>query len=365
MIKVAALTSGQNVPSTRFRVRQHINSLQELGIKVDEYFPQINKSEALPEWGRSIPQKYQKVARGYMTTAKILSRLPGLLGSWTHQVTWLQRELITGKFILEPLLKKPIVFDVDDAIWTTYHLGEKTQKLYTQRVLQSITSIAKQVDLIVTGNSYLAEWFADYNSEIRIIPTAIDTERFKPNPTHPNHTKQKFIIGWTGTSGNFPYLRAIEPYLKQFMTEFSDSELLIMADQPPSFTLLPSERVIYRPWSAEQEHLAVQEMTVGLMPLTDDEWTKGKCSFKMLQYMACGRPVIVSSVGMNKEVLNLGQLGIGIEKEVDWYDALRMFYKDRDLAQAYGKVGREVIEQHFSQSQVAQQLAQVFRKLSG
>jgi glycosyltransferase involved in cell wall biosynthesis len=106
---------------------------------------------------------------------------------------------------------------------------------------------------------------------------------------------------------------------------------LVIADRPPSFSSLPSERVRYIPWSSQTEVTAVQQMDIGLMPLPNNEWTKGKCSFKMLQYMACAIPVIVSPVGMNLEVLELGEVGLSANSTSEWYDALVCLYKNRTL----------------------------------
>ena len=361
MIKVAALTSGQLDPAARFRVRQHIKPLKKLGIQVQEYIPNIDKNQFVPHFAQGM--KYQKPLRAMMLGAKLLSRFPGVLGSWTNQVTWVQRELIPGRCTLEPFLKKPLVFDVDDAIWLASASDYSNQRAYAGRVLCSIQSIARCADIIIAGNHYLADWFADYGAEVRIIPTAIDTERFRPKLTSSEQNSAQFVIGWTGSAGNLSYLQALESSLKEFLNQFSDSELLVIADRHPSFSSLPSEKVRYIPWSPQTEVTAVQQMDIGLMPLPNNEWTKGKCSFKMLQYMACSIPVIVSPVGMNAEVLDLGNIGIAATTESDWYDALVLFYKDRKLSYEYGKQGRIIIEQNFSQKIVMEKLVKVFQDL--
>ncbi|HEY9652763.1 MAG TPA: glycosyltransferase family 4 protein, partial [Coleofasciculaceae cyanobacterium] len=363
-IKVSALTSGQLIPSTRFRIRQYINPLQNLGIQVQEYVPSTDKNQFIPEFAKGLNPKYQRPLRAIMLGAKLASRIPGIVGSWNSQITWIGRELVPGRCILEPLLRKPIVFDVDDAIWLASASERSSDRVYAKRVSQSISSIAKLAEVVIAGNRYLADWFADYAQDVRIIPTAIDTERFQPQLAEIRQNSTRFVIGWTGSAGNLGYLKTIEAPLKQFMNKFAESELLIMADKPPSFKSLSSDRVKYIPWSPAIEAEIVQQMDVGLMPLPNNEWTKGKCSFKMLQYMACGKPVIVSPVGMNAEVLALGQLGVGAVEESDWYEALVLFYKNRELANNYGKKGRSVAEKYFSQRVVVEKLAAVFRELS-
>ena len=193
-----------------------------------------------------------------MLGAKLISRIPGVAGSWSSQITWVQRELVPGRCTLEPFLKKPLVFDVDDAIWLASASNYFNQRYYAERVLNSIQSIAKCADIIIAGNNYLADWFVNYGAEVRIIPTAIDTERFRPRLASSDDNSDKFIIGWTGRVGNLGYLQAIEPAIAQFMNQFLDSELLIITDQPLCFSSLPAERVRFIPCSSQTEVTEVQ-----------------------------------------------------------------------------------------------------------
>jgi glycosyltransferase involved in cell wall biosynthesis len=336
MIKVAALTSSTNTPSSCFQVRQHIKPLKQLVIQVKEHIPNINKNKFVPDFATGI--KHQKSLKIMMLGVKLISRIPGVAGSWSSQITWVQREFIPGRCTLEAFLKKPLVFDVDDAIWLAYTSDYSNQRSYAERVFNSIQSIAKCTDIIIAGNNYLADWFVNYPAEVRIIPTAIDTEHFRPKLTSSDDNSHKFMIGWTGSAGNLGYLQTIESAIAQFMNQFLDSELLIIADQPLSFSSLPAERVRFIPWSSQTEVTGVQQMDIGLMPLPNNKWTKGKCSFKMLQYMACCIPVIVSPVGMNSEVLALGEVGLGANSPSDWYEALVFFYKNRSLGHNFGKM---------------------------
>jgi glycosyltransferase involved in cell wall biosynthesis len=172
------------------------------------------------------------------------------------------------------------------------------------------------------------------------------------------------VIGWTGSFGNLPYLEAIEPALHRFMLAYPSTVLRIVCDKPPSFRHIHSDHVEYVPWSPKVEATSIQTMDVGLMPLEDSLWARGKCSFKMLQYMSCQIPVIVSPVGMNTDVLALGEVGIPARTTDEWYFALEHYYTNRSQAALHGRTGREVILRHFSQRLVAQQIAEVFRELA-
>lgn len=354
MIKVAALTSGRNVPSTRFRIRQHIEPLQKAGIDVREYVPSIVKLAYLLGLSQvESPGYYIRPLCALWEAVKLLTRGPGVMGSWRAQVTWLGREIFPGCLTLEPLLKRPYVFDVDDAIWLRRPFGRS-----------AVSKIAKNAAIVLAGNTYIADWFSSYARDVRIVPTAVDTRRFIPPTLSNSHDNKRFVIGWTGLSANFKYIYEIEPPLQRFLGTHEDSELLVVADQPPSFHILQPERVRYIKWSPGIEAEAVRQMDVGLMPLADDEWTRGKCSFKMLQYMATGIPVVVSPVGMNSEVLSMGTVGFAAENEGDWYEALDNLYKDRSLAHKYGATGRLIAEQHFSRTVVSSNIARIVKELT-
>jgi len=352
MIKVAALTSGRNVPSSRFRVRQHILPLEAFGIEVREYVPRIDKYRNLPLWPENKDYRYGLPLFLLWQAMKVTTRIPGVFGSWRHQMTWLERLMLPGLVTLEPILKKPLVFDVDDAIWLAPPFRDSAWK------------VAGRADVVIAGNQYLAERFSSYCSEVRVIPTAVDTDRYKPRSTQTPEQSGNFTIGWIGTSANLRYLEAFETPLRQFLLDHPISKLLVMADKPPSFPKIPEDRMRYLPWTEDGELIALQEMDVGLMPLPDEEWSRGKCSFKMLQYMACGIPVAVSPIGMNLEILAMGQIGVPCSRSGDWYEALSFLYNHRDAAINYGRTGRRIVEQHFSRELVTANIAGVFQALA-
>lgn len=351
MIRVAALTSGRNIPSTRFRIRQHVKHLFEFGIEVKEFCPLINKWKAIPGWPRHLSNRYILPIYGAWQAVKLSTRIPGVLETYRSQITWLNRQLLPGYLTFEPLLNKPVVFDVDDAIWLTTPFGQS-----------AVSATAKMAEVVIAGNEYIANWFAKFSKNVHVLPTSVDTDKFQPN-MHNYMDTDRFIIGWTGTKATIPYLEAIEAPLHEFVTKNPEASVLVVADKPPSFKRIPVERVDYVPWSEEIEVNVIQKMSVGLMPLPDTEWAKGKCSFKMLQYMACGIPVVVSPVGMNAEVLGLGEVGLAAQDEVDWYEALVYLYKNRETALNMGNNGRVTVQNHFDRRVITKRIAQIFLTL--
>jgi glycosyltransferase involved in cell wall biosynthesis len=344
LIRVAALTSGRQVPSRRFRVEQHLEPLRAHGVAVSEYLPRIGKYAPAPRLldALSLPGK------AVWHAGKIGARLPGIGGSWRADVTWLERELYSGAVSLEPLLRRPVVLDVDDAIWL--RVGET-----------GAARLAAMSSMVVAGNSYLAEWFSRFAPATVVIPTAVDTDRYAPTGEPP----EKFTIGWIGSRSTTPYLLEIEDALATAMATIPGAELLVVSDVELKFRLLDPDRVRNITWSRDVECDALAQMSVGLMPLPDTEWTRGKCSFKMLQYMACGIPAVVSPVGANIEVLARGELGVGARSNEEWVDALVTISRDREYAERCGRQGRAVAQQHYSRQVVTERLASVFLSVSG
>lgn len=354
MIKVAALTSGRNVPSTRFRIRQYIQPLREFGIEVQEFCPSIDKHAPIPGWPSHLRQRYiLSILPIYAAWqgVKIATRIPGVLGSYRKEITWLGRQLLPGYLTFEPLMKKPILFDVDDAIW----LGGPFAK-------SSVVATARRAEVVVAGNEYIANWFDKFSKNVRVVPTCVDTDKFQPN-MHNSFDTDAFVIGWIGTKATLPYLESIETPLHQFVSKIPEARVLVVADTSPSFKQIPLEKVSYIPWSKKIEAKAIQKMDVGLMPLPDTEWTKGKCAFKMLQYMACGIPVVVSPVRTNAKVLGLGDVGISAQNNAEWYEALDYLQKNRNTARNMGKNGRVVVKRHFDRKLASKQIAEIILSL--
>jgi glycosyltransferase involved in cell wall biosynthesis len=337
-MKVAAYTGGMMVPSARARVRQYIGPLSALDIDVREY--------PLP-WGNILPR--QIALRPLWMAATAASRAATLTSSWKADVTWISRQLLPAFAPLQAMAKRPMVLDIDDAVWLNTG-GHRARDL------------ARASDLIVCGNNFLAHVFSRWNTNITVIPTAVNTCWYRPRQAQ---SEESLVLGWTGTSGNFLFLYAIERALVRVMQQCSHAKLLVVADQPPRFKLLPESRVEFERWTPRTEQAAFARMSIGLMPLADTEWCSGKCSYKMLCYMSAGLPVVVTAAGMNREVLALGDVGLSAGCESEWVDALTALLEDAGLRRRMGAAGRAVVEQRFSLQRLARQYAAVFHSLRG
>ncbi len=340
MIDVAALTSGRRVPSSRFRVHQYVSALGALGIRVSELPGPIEKFTPPP--------------RGFFgplwTAAKLAGRVPGVVSAHRSDVVWLERELVGGRLTLERFLPGRTVLDVDDALWRTGTPG------FSEK-------IAARCAGVIAGNDFLAEHYRRVSPRVWVVPTSIDTGRWIPKKEGADPGRP-WTVGWTGTAGNFPYLSAIEGPLARFLETHAGTRLLVTSDRAPSLPQIAPEKWSFEPWSPETEVAQLQRMDVGLMPLADDDWARGKCSAKMLLSMAVGRAVIVSPVGTNAEILAAAPVGLAAREPSEWVAALDRLHSDRAFASACGAAGRLLAVARYSVAANAPKLAAIFRDVA-
>jgi glycosyltransferase involved in cell wall biosynthesis len=247
----------------------------------------------------------------------------------------------------EGILKRPIVFDVDDAIFA----GPRGN---------SANKIAQRAEIIICGNSYLANHF-ERLGKVEILPTAVDSERYKPKYVA---GCDEIVIGWSGTSGGFEYLYDIEESLSQVLKARPKAVLKIVSDRRPNFKLIPEEQFRYEAWTATSEVQALQRFSIGIMPLADDPWSRGKCSFKMLTYMAVGIPVVVSPVGMNIEILNKGTCGLAASSLNEWVETLINLIDDEGNRRRMGSIGRDILEKYYSRKVIGPRLAEIISSVA-
>jgi glycosyltransferase involved in cell wall biosynthesis len=336
-LRVAVYTGGENVPSARFRARQYLNVLPKFGVDLTE-FPS--------RFGRYPPELLWK--RPAWLLAGLCERTFQIPKSFSFDAVIFQRSLISTLVTVEPFFAKPRILDVDDAIWLD------PRGAYAAR-------LAGHCDAVVCGNAFLAEYFEKYSQNIYTIPTAVDTKKFVPTDDTKADSK---IIGWSGTNGNLHELERIQPALKSVFERVKGCRLRVISNKAPKLDQLPAERIDFVRWSPENEVSALQDLRVGLMPLHNTLWARGKCSFKMLTYMACGLPVVVSPVGMNKQVLAKAEIGFGPSSIDEWVDALTLLLSDVETARRMGEAGRRVTEEFFDVDVLARRYAEVIKQVA-
>lgn len=332
---VMVFTQGKKVPSTRFRVEYLNTALDQRGVNI---LLAHAHTSAYP------PSCFKK--RFLWIVTELLTRIKQVCKSQKYDAVILQREFLSTLPTLEFLTKRPRILDVDDAIWM-------------HRKGWAANTIARHADHIVCGNKFLAEYFEKFGKPVTIIPTPVDTRRFisetKVEPLR--------IIGWSGTSGGFRFLYSIQKALAAVLRDNQGWKLRIVSDAPPIFTDIPEENIEFIKWSVEDEVSTIASMDIGIMPLDDNEWSRGKCSYKMLLYMACEVPVVVSDCGMNTEVLAHGAVGYGAVTESDWHHYLTVLINDPVKRETAGKMGRKVVLDHYSVDQAIEKWEQVIKSV--
>ena len=316
-----------------------------------EYPPRVPQAMPMPGPLARVRRRYLAPLTAGWIAAHAASRVPVLAASRAADLVWLERTFIPGMEWLAGALGAPIVLDIDDAVWLEGLAGRQAPTL------------ARRATAAIAGNAYLADWLSQYCDRVHVVPTAVDCARIDPAVLRRPH--DGLVIGWTGTSGNFPYLETIAPALRVVLEETPGATLVVVADRRPDLPGLAALPLRFVPWSRQTELDTLGDMDIGLMPLADDPWTRGKCSFKMLQYMAAGVPSVVSPVGMNNEVLAQGAVGLAADSKDAWVEALRRLAADAELRARLGATGREVALAHYDVPEVAARLAAVFRGVAG
>ena len=340
LLKVTALTGSTQVPSARFRVGQYLPRMRENGIDLNWLPAPVSGYPPVRRWLRPM----------WLPVA-VAARFPGVAATWSSDVTLIGREFISTLSTLEFLTGRPRVFDIDDAVWLRRGGGFARH-------------LARRMDIVVAGNEFLAEWFGRYCPDVEILPTAVDCDRFVPRSESGTNGKPT-VIGWTGTSSNLPFLYEIEEALARVMRERPDVRFKVSSDRRPGFRHLPGDRVDYVPWSLDNEVGFIQSLDVGLMPLADNEWSRGKCAYKMLLYLSCGVPVVVSPVGVNAQVLQAAEVGLGARDHDEWRNGILALLADDGGLKEMGTRGRELVVENFSAAVLGGRLARILKRAAG
>jgi glycosyltransferase involved in cell wall biosynthesis len=340
-------------PSQRYRIEQWMPYLAEEGITVDLMpFADGRMLELLHQPGHRLG----KVLAG---TTRFLHRFRDLARVRRYDIVLVHRALcIAGPAVLErilALLGRPVIFDFDDAIFLL-HTTEANRHLGWLKFPGKTAAICRSSTHVVVGNSYLGDYARQYNRQVTVIPTSVDTDRIQPRVRAASDGR--VVIGWTGSSTSQTYLEMFTPVLRQIMTN-AGIEFRVHSDRAPA---LPGVPFVWRPWSSETEVEEIGAFDIGVMPMPDDDWARGKCAMKALLYMAMGIPAICSAVGANREVIVHGENGLLATSNAEWVENLQLLIARPDLREKLGYAGRRTVEEQYSMRRSAGRFAQVVRE---
>ena len=341
-------------PSQRYRLEQWEPLLRQRGVEITyEPFEDEELHAFLYKPGM-IGKKLQLVTRGLSRRMSLVKKAND------YDLVYILREAaLLGPPVFEKLIHQqrvPIVFDFDDAIFVSYRSPSNGYLSYLKFASKTRT-ICRIASHVMVGNPYLAEYARQVNDRVTVIPTTIDTEKYRVSTT--KDSSGPIVIGWTGSYSTVQHLDTLRGALKKLAAKESFRLRVIGT---PAYECSPID-VEAMPWRADTELEDLSAIDIGVMPLPDDKWSKGKCGLKALQFMALGIPTVCSPVGVNTDIIQDDQNGFIASTEDEWVDKLSRLLRSRELRQRLGQAGRATIEQKYSAITQSPRVYEIFKSV--
>jgi glycosyltransferase involved in cell wall biosynthesis len=341
----------------RFRVAQYRPWLERAGFTLDIH-PLFDR-----EFFRLVYQPGRYVTKANALLRRTRDRLKVIRARDEYDIVMLYREAYPiGPPWLERRLARagvPMVYDFDDAVYLP-NTSDANRIIASLKNSGKIPEVLRLCTHVVAGNSHLADVARRYNRNVTVVPTSVDTAVWVPRST-PRERGTPLVIGWIGTPTTTQYLLELGPVLQDLARTHQYVLRVSGSVTPVQFRGVTVENV---PWSLEREVELFNTCDIGIYPLPDDEWTRGKCGFKAIQFMACSVPVVASPVGVNREIVEDGVSGFLAETPERWKEKLTLLITRPDMRAALGPRGRQVIEQRYSLAANAPTLVQVFQHVA-
>jgi glycosyltransferase involved in cell wall biosynthesis len=335
-------------PTSRYRIFQYLPYLrsQEIDVVVKPLFGPTYFW--LLTWRAAWPKV---IAKAIYVLLRFFKRAGDLLSMGRVDLIVIEGQLFpycpaTAERLLVKLNQK-IVVELDDAIYLTRFHQRK------------MTAIMRVSSAAIVGNQVLAKYVGRFSSSVSIIPTVVDTNRFRPSAQLGSNQDREGVttIVWIGLASNFPYLELLVPVIRE-LQRTERIRFRIISSCPPVF---PGVNLDFRFWSLEGEVADLQGGDIGVMPLPDTEWARGKCGLKLLQYMALGLPAVASPIGVNREIVSDGENGFFASTQEEWRTALIRLCRDVQLRVRIGEAARKTVETKYSLSVWEPRLADCYR----
>lgn len=258
------------------------------------------------------------------------------------------------EWFISKVLRRKFIYDFDDAIWLPNY-SEANAKFQRLKMYRKVNKIMKWAHRINAGNEFLADYARGFNNNVHVIPTTIDTELVHNLPGNPD--QDPIVIGWTGSHTTASYLTELLPIFDRLYNDYN-FEFRVISNHLPDF-----ERPYLRfvKWSRADEIKQLSCFNIGVMPLTDSKWARGKCGFKGLQYMALGIPALMSPVGVNTSIVQHGINGFLCANHEDWYYRLKELMEDPAKRNAIGEGGKMTVNDRFSVSAFEKEYLHMFQ----
>jgi glycosyltransferase involved in cell wall biosynthesis len=328
-------------PGQRYRCEQYIPYLKQAGFDCIYSPILINEKEDKDFY---TPGNYFK--KLLLFAKGILRRVKDVLRANEFDIIFIYREaFMTGTVLFEKLLKKSgvkIIYDFDDAIWH-HDISEGNKAIGWLKRAEKTNDIIALADLVFAGNGYLASHALQFNKNVAVIPSTIDLNYYRIVPAKKMGT---VVIGWSGSLTTIEHFKSIVPVLKKLKNKYG-SNVAFTVFGCPEYTNLELGIAGIK-WTPQNEVQQIAQFDIGIMPLPDNEWTRGKCGMKGLQYMALEVVAVMSAVGENINIIQDGENGFLAASETEWMDKLSLLIESKSLRENLGKAGRKTIEEKYS-----------------
>ena len=341
-------------PGQRYRFEQWDPLLRERGADITYATFEDEELHALVYQPGQMAKKLRLVTRNLGRRLELVRKVKD------YDVVYILREAaLLGPPIFERMIHQsgvPIVFDFDDAIFVSYRSPSNGYLSYLKFASKTKT-ICRIASHVMAGNPYLAEYARQVNDRVTVIPTTIDTEKYQVPP--PKNSSGPPVIGWTGSHSTVQHLDTLRGALKK-LAERESFRLRVIGT--PAYDCPPVNVEAMR-WRADTELEDLGAIDIGVMPLPDDRWSKGKCGLKALQFMALGIPTVCSPVGVNTDIIQDDQNGFIAGTEDEWVDKLSRLLRSHELRQRLGHAGRVTVEQKYSAITQAPRVYEIFKSV--
>lgn len=341
-------------------------------LRVEQYLPYLEKEGIRYRLRPFVSRKFFKIlyVKGrwhlkiFYFLISVLNRIIDILRSLNYDIVFIHREALpVGSALIEILFSKigkKIIFDFDDAIFLP---NTSAPNIYLERIKNpnKVSKIIELSDCVIAGNAYLKEYASAFNKKVAILPTPIDTDKYKA--VKKEQRPGSATIGWIGSFTTRVYLDSIRGALEALKAQFPGVKLKFIGNWQGLESRIKGAE--YKEWSLESELDDMRSFDIGIMPMPDDMWTKGKCGFKAILYMACGIPVVASPVGANLTIINDEVNGFFASSGEEWVDRLSRLIADPELRRRVGKAGRLTVEERYSVARTASSFIGVLNAVHG
>jgi glycosyltransferase involved in cell wall biosynthesis len=341
-------------PGQRFRIEQWEPLLRQRGVEIT-YAPFENELlHAMLYKAGNMGGKLAHVSRGFGRRWSLINSVR------QFDAVYIFREAaLLGPAIFERMIKRrrvPIVFDFDDAVFVSYRSPSNGYLSYLKFAAKTKT-VCRLASHVIAGNSYLAEYARQFNPHVTIVPTTIDTEKYEVRLSQPSDIP---VIGWTGSFSTVQHLDTLRGALQK-LAQRERFRLRVIGT--PEYRLEGVEVEALR-WRSESELDDLRPIDIGVMPLPNDAWSKGKCGLKALQFMALGIPTICSPVGVNTEIIQDDENGFIADTKQEWVDKMGRLLRSVELRNQIGLAGRATVEQEYSAIAQAPRVYEVLESIA-